>query len=621
MTTETSGADGAHGHGSLYGQGFLEFMDDIEAHRGPAWRTAEHVMTHGGRLPLAMALPGLGPVDGAVYEVLKEQPQLLASPGPADPAAGPWLDMAVNAMGRLHLRPSGSPRVATHAEDRWQDVAVVTITPPIERRIGERLAQWRAREDAAQQRLHDALVRRETVGELATILEQVIDHVEHVESVCFYCDDRFYALIDRFTNLIDTKAGAGFLPRLRGRPLVQWTAQERLIVAALHALFVSGKAVRFEEFNGCTLTAQRLLERLEELHAAYRSCGCEARVDAATADVFELAAEVRAMATSFTGRPQLRYRWIYALTFQKNERLLGTTRSGESAGAHTDEFAEFYAELLAGRPDPVLPQSLLFTQLASACLARDLQGVPFAAEGSAATGWIESLIERIVASALRATGSDYAMSSSLRELTRLLVHDPAGLAEAILALTPADFYTCFVSREFGTRLDAAAAQAIAASVQKRMMFNRWHFIPGNLERERVPRTRHWYYPPLVPDLAVHSDVHRAAHSRAGVRFSIRAPGPDVSRPALRIAGHTYRGFYDIRTVRMDGSPYGTEDMLRARRRTLWLEAVFGVLVSYLEEGPASGIGIRGFAPGRWLDLPAQPAPRRQGEPALRAAIA
>ena len=69
----------------------------------------------------------------------------------------------------------------------------------------------------------------------------------------------------------------------------------------------------------------------------------------------------------------------------------------------------------------------------------------------------------------------------------------------------------------------AKAQAIAASVQKRMMFNRWHFIPGNVERERVPRTRHWYYPPLVPllDRVWPAQRHdwqgaRAAAAKSGV---------------------------------------------------------------------------------------------------------
>jgi pyochelin synthetase len=601
MTTEAARADGTQGHGSLYGQGFLEFMADIHEHLGPAWQTAEHVMTHGGRLPLDMAVLSLGLTDQAAYEVLKQHQEVTVVASDGMTPAGPWLDMAVNAMGRLHLRPGGEPRVNAHTEDQWLSVGIVVLTGETERAVAHRLAQLQQSEIAAIEFIRRALARCESAGELDAIVEQVIDHVEHVESVCFYSEDRFFALIDRFTNLIDTKASTGFLPLVRGLPLAQWSQQQLLIVGALHALFISGKAVRFEEFNGSALNATRLIARLRELHKNYIGAGCDAAVEA-DGDVFELAEDVRRMAASFTGRSPLRYRWIYALTFQKNERLLPSVRSTEDSAAHIVEFADLYGKLMSGRADPMLPQSLLFTQLASACLARDLQSQPYTQPGSAATGWLEHLIERIVTSAMRATDSDYAMSSSLRDIGRLRLHDVTTLSAEIHALTPADFYTCFVSKDFATTLDEASAQAIASSVQKRMMFNRWHFIPGNLERGLVSKSRHWYYPPLVPDIAEHSDVHRAAHSRARVKFSIRAPGPDVSRPPLRVALQNYRGFYDIRVVRMDGPPYTPEDMLRARRRTLWLEAVYGVLVSYLEESPGNLWRIEGFAPGSYLDL-------------------
>lgn len=79
----------------------------------------------------------------------------------------------------------------------------------------------------------------------------------------------------------------------------------------------------------------------------------------------------------------------------------------------------------------------------------------------------------------------------------------------------------------------------------------------------------------------------------------------MSRPPLQIAGHNYRGFYDIRIVRMEGEPYTVEDMVRARRRTLWLEPIFHVLSSYLSSTHATDFKIQGFEPGRYLDLPSQ----------------
>lgn len=198
------------------------------------------------------------------------------------------------------------------------------------------------------------------------------------------------------------------------------------------------------------------------------------------------------------------------------------------------------------------------------------------------------------------TKSDYGMSSALRNVEVLMKHDEPALLRAVHALVPSDFYTCFVSAGFGTSFDKELADAIALSVQRRMMFNRWHFIPGNLERLRIESGRHWYYPPLIPDIAIHSDVHRAAHARAQVKYSIRAPGPDMSAKPLVIAGRPYRGFYDVRVVRMAGSEFTTEDMLRVRRRTLWMAQVYAAIVDHMKSGHS--FRITGFAPGRYRNI-------------------
>jgi len=266
-----------------------------------------------------------------------------------------------------------------------------------------------------------------------------------------------------------------------------------------------------------------------------------------------------------------------------------------------------------------MPEHLFFTELATACLRCDLRGIKCGGGSHAVTGWIEYLIERIVSSAVLATRSDYGMSSSLKDIGRLVKDDGPRLVQTLLELTSGDFFTCFVSQNFRA-LPNDLATTIATTVQKRMMFNRWHFIPGNLQRQHVGSSRHWYYPPTVPDIAVHSHMHRAAHSRAQVKFSVRAPGPDMSRPPLRIAGQTYRGFYDVRVVRMKGDEeFGTEDMLRARRRTLWLEALFNVLVAHLSGADAHRFVIKGFSLGAYLDLPANERYPDLPEPGVAAA--
>jgi hypothetical protein len=590
------------GVASLYGFNLLELVDGFAQHRNSAYELARFGVCHGGRYPLTDALDMLGHYDRAAFEILAAHPELKAEQAAPEGNVAGWLQLSISTLGRLHIRPAAEVLPVYSDNDCWVVLGAVELTEALLQQITTRVDQADAVERSALEVVLGSARRLQEQGALVQVLEQVIDHVEHVESVCFYIGDRFYALIDRYVNLVDTKGGKGYLPALRDKPLAQWSDDEVLIVMALHALFVAGNAVKFEEFNGCVLSAHGLLTRLATLLDQYRDAGCAVAQDLPD-DLLDSAREIRRLSLAGVGKPYLRYRWIYGLTFQKKERILVPTDSTEPADLHVVEFGEQFRRLVSQRDGHEVPEHLFFTQLAGACLARDLAGVPCDAGSEAVTGWVEYLIEQIVASAVNATGADYGMSSSLRDMARLVEYDKDALHATIHSLTPADFYTCFVSRDLRSKYERRHADMIASSVQKRMMFNRWHFIPGNLARELIDPGRHWYYPPLVPDMAIHSDMHRAAHARAQVKYSIRSPGPDMSRPQLRIAGQSYRGFYDIRVVRMDGEQeFTTEDMMRARRRTLWLEAVFSVLVSYLHSSFAQGFQVRGFEAGRYLDM-------------------
>jgi hypothetical protein len=590
------------GASSLYGFNLLELVDGFEQHRHSAYALATFGVCHGGRYPVADAVDALGEYDRAAFDVLAQYTELSALPAvPEGSDDTNWLQLSISTLGRLHIRPVSQPLPVYSEDDCWAVLGAVELTDAQFEEVATRLEKMRDHETGAMDAVLQSARRLHENGELAQVLEQVIDHVEHVESVCFYVGDRFYALIDRYVNLVDTKGSKGFLTALRAKPFAHWTDDEILIVISLHGLFTAGNSVKFEEFNGCTLSAGALAARLSTILDQYRAAQCE--VLDVEGDIIDHALEIRRLSLIGVGKPYLRYRWIYGLTFQKKERILYPASSCEAADIHEAEFDEQFQRLVPQGAGRQVPEHLFFTQLAAACLARDLEGIACTEGSDATTGWIEYLIEKIVASAVIATAADYGMSSSLRDMSRLMEYDTEALRTAIHALTPADFFTCFVSRDLDGKHERKHADLIASSVQKRMMFNRWHFIPGNLGREFVDPARHWYYPPLVPDLAVHSDMHRAAHARAQVKYSIRAPGPDMSRPQLRIAGQGYRGFYDVRVVRMDGEhPFTTEDMMRARRRTLWMESVFAVLVSYMHSSSADGFRVQGFEAGRYLDI-------------------
>jgi hypothetical protein len=424
-------------------------------------------------------------------------------------------------------------------------------------------------------------------------------------------------VVEGASNLTTSREGVGYLNRLSETPLASWKRDEVLVVGALYALFLSGRAVRFEEFNCLTLTSTRLLDRMRAIYTMYVEVGAESRLRFED-ELFDVAREIRRMSASSVGKKWLRYRWISGITFFKTERVLPSMDSTEDPEAPRNEFAALYAELTNRPLPPDLDEIRMFSDMARAALYKSINNVPVRGHLGAATNWLELLIQEVVASAISATSSDYGMSSSLRDVQRLITPPRHRVHEEMLALTTKDFYTCFVGYDLRRRHGQEVADIVASSCQKRMMFNRWHFIAGNFDGS-VPASRHWYYPPLVPDLAVNSDVRRQGHARAHVKYSIRVPGPDMSEPALAINGTDYRGFYDVRVVRMDGSPFEIEDMLRTRRRNMWMGAIFGVLTKYLEATPEDvHFAVEGFQVGQYLDF-REPSERRSWAP-MTAAI-
>jgi hypothetical protein len=592
-----------HQHSSLYGFDLTQYAQRGEFVSSSAYDAAVKALTHGEIQPIAPSLKALDLYERAALSVLEKNRDLMIQETLAPDQAETTLALYVNTLGRLHIRLATLPHVLYDEEDRTVVIGYAPVTEAILADIGAAYDALLEDEAEAFAEIKSAMDRIEAEGGMARTLEEVIDHVEHVESVGFFVGERFLALIDRFVNLIDHRKHKGFLSALRDKSYAEWTRDETLTVAAIHSLFLSGRAVRFEEFNGATLTARDLLTRLRELTEAYTAAGCEAEMPEGL-DLFDRARVTMRQAFQAPGKPWLRYRWVYGLNFMKSERILRSTASTEGNDVWVEEFGGDFKELVGD--NAAFPQSehIFMAQLAQACVARDVAGVPCDKGSAAATSWVEYLMEKIVASAVRATKSDYGMSSSLRDLNRLVTYDEPTLVDEIHALTVNHFFTCYVSADMIPRLGEEEATVIATSVQKRMMFNRWHFIPGNLERPLIRKTRHWYFPPMVPDIAIHADMHRAAHNRARIKHSIRSPGPDMSRPPLFIANQYFRGFYDIRVVRMEGDEYTMEDLLRSRRRTLWLESLYAALAQNAMRPDCVPLMVKGFAPGAYADIAA-----------------
>lgn len=575
----------------------IELLRSVISQPLPAKDAIARLLTFGNRVPIELRRLSLAPFDQAIFDAVPNSDSVRITSEP-DPAADVEnLRIYFNALGRLHLRPLSEP-VLDYGLDEVTEIGHLALEPQIVRHALAEARRIKLEETQLRESIDRVLLDAENDGSLSGLLDDVGNSVRHVEAVCFYADDCLYAVMEQVTNLVATRKGLGLIDRLRQCPVSAWRSSDRLAIVALRALFLSGASVRFEEFNSIELTAERLLQRLHALGSSYATAlqiPFEPLVHP-----FELGGQVGALAKRLKDKPWVRYRRVNGITFQKQEHCIQLT-----ADQTSQQIVKTSLHLLRGKWPCATANSAraFFSQVAqkaieASCLETELQP-PGQAPYAGATSALERLIEDVVISAVQATDADYGMSSSLRRPGELFVDTTAELAAAVGALCPKDFYCCIagtgeLQQRFGERLNGDVFRA----VQARMQFNRWHFVPGNLPRSLVADDRHYFYPPVMPDLAEWVDQFHAGHVRAAVRYSIRSPGPEIIDAPLEISGHEFRGFYDVRVVRVDDKPFDIQDLAIVRTHSLWMGYIWRtILANCLDPAVRGRLRIAGFANG------------------------
>ncbi len=587
---------------SLFGKDLRHYTESFSPHAQSAYKALTYLITNGGTHREQYAELSLAAFDLEIYHALSQHHEIEISRLAVRNQDTELLKVYYNSLGRVHIRLEHAAEIIYDDVDDNTMLGYIQLPQSLYEQAQTNVQEIVAAEERAVAQLRLELSKLDEANQLDNALSQCIDHVKHVESVCFYVSDKFYTLIDRHNNLVTEKSRIGYLNKLAECPLSSWDDNAVVIVSALHALFLSGRAVRFEEFNGVVLSALSLYGKLNHLVEMYYNVNN--KLDEPLSDeIFTLAQQIRQLTLQSPNQSWLRYRWIYGLHFFKTEHIVENTRPHESSRVILKEFGGVYRMLVGKKMSLPFDEYAVFKDLSQAALEKALKGDKVPYETYAANNWFEYLLQMIVTSAVKASHSDYGMTSTIRNLGQLCVGCRSEIVEKIGDYSNKDFFTCWVANNMQAVLPEKTVDVIASSCQKRMMFNRWHFIPGNLQRHEIRSDRHWYYPPLIPDIAEHSDVHREAHHRAAVKYSIRSPGPDMSKPSFIVNGIAYRGFYDVRTVRMDGKPYDIEDMLRVRRRTLWLSAFMDSWREHLMslDDPTKGFQFTGFEPGNYYD--------------------
>jgi hypothetical protein len=570
--------------GGPYGLSAAELIAGLRAgalRDEPAYATLIRLLTLDGRLPFDTALRTLNARSSSVLRLVTGEESLrITAPSRYD--AGGMI-VALSAQGRLQLLD----RPATDAEV----IGRLVLPRAILDRVDEAVADWVRHERAEQRHLDRLLWRWHRDGVLATRVEQVADWVERVETVLVYIEDQVFSRSDAGTN---TLLRDGVLGRLATSPPDAWTAPERLFVSAAHVLFAAGRAIRFEEFNGQQLSATELRRWLVTTWLRYADAlGLDARDDLAATCPFALAQQIGELCEAVDRSESVRFRRIGGPVFGKEERVVELPLRDRSHATTPPSVGQWTARHLGLDTDLSRPGEHTVGAATTAILARPPADC-------------ERLLPELLAAIVRAAavdlGADYAMSSGVRDLTRLAPGGSSRIA-GVLELRKPDFFCCVVPHPRLLRSADPDLGHMLWLVAQRMQYNRWHFVPGNFERSEIPQQRHYFFPPALPDIAEHSDLWHGGHVVARVRFSVRAPGASLWRGPLRIAGNEYRGCFDIRAVRMAGEPFVRSDLWTAVRYTGLIDAVWRTVARAMDHGqrvPAVIAFDRGWYEGqRW----------------------
>lgn len=569
----------------------------LSGDRPPAPAIASHAsdwllerLTSRGRIPFRLAVSRLTPWESALLQHALGRVDVEHSPDPSGDALVRVTRMVL--FGVAFWRPGENPPPDVETLG-WLRV------PPEVLDIADEQARTVAARETAELREIDEIVRGwEAAGELDDRLAKLADWVERVESVYVFIGRHVFSKSDAGSN---TLIRDGLVDTLRSRPAQQWRPSDRLFLVAAHCLFSSGRSVRFEEFNGAQLSATALRQYLLDRYANYCAAAGRDSTGLHRLGLLELAAGIRELMPEVDRSSAMRYRRINGMTLVKNEHLVEFALPRDPERLPTPVAMHGAAHLGVPCTGDVRADLRAMT-IAAARLDAEGGGAD-PTEGGA----VGELLSAIVLSAVVSTDSDYGMSSSVRDLRRLRGSRPGGV-DGVLAMTKADFFCCCLPHPH--RLNEMPDEEIVPILWRsaqRMMYNRWHFAPGEFGRENIPQNRHYFFPPQVPDIAEHGEHHHGGHAASRVRFSIRAPGAQVWLPPFRIFGHGFRGCYDIRLVRTTGPAYTLTELREAVRHCslvdeLWRTLADGVERDLFPVPPVSGFDRAWYESGGWRRL-------------------
>jgi hypothetical protein len=558
----------------------------------PAAKAIDRLLTFDNRAELTPRLNSFTFLEKELYHLLEtstENTLQAALQEKKEEEVG--LEVKYNAFGRLNIR-SVEEQMPSYGEglDGFT-IGYITLPSKSYEKAATRAKAGQDKEQPYQEKIDAILSHLEQEGEIKRIMKALRGNINHLETILFYINDRWYRHMEGSSNLVYPKDNALF-DKLENMPVNQWPEEDRLAIIALHAMFLSGKH-RCEEMNGIQLRPSWLYERLEEVGTEYSTLfGYSPDIPS---DLLKRAAWVGKLADDFAGRGLLRYRLIEGTTFQKLEKITSIYPQETVDKMVPDFIKGLYQNWLSTTSVPEDHQTL-FSNLADYAIKQDVKN-----ENSAC---LEELIKTIVKSATIQTNSDVTMSSSFRDPGALFLDDRESLKNLVVSTGNRDFYCCVrCTEDFANNLDPKQVTKVSTMLQMRLNRIRWGYLPANFPAIEIPESRYYLYPAIMPDITFLGDQHHKSHIVAQIRYNMRAQGPDNSEQPLMINNIPYRGFYDVRMYRVgeQPNPYTLDDLKVARTHNSWVGIMWRRIIAWCTVDPdiRAKLKITGFQKGEY----------------------
>lgn len=547
-----------------------------------AFLTIQRHLTLDGRIPYQQAIGSLTNFEQRVVGQLEENPNitLTSVPESEDLSERTFLVIQEGHIGHVSILTAEEITSYKPTEPLFV-LGAIQFSPDDYQSLESyrKESENRLAEDTKE--ITSALGQMEQEGQIPAVISNIHENLIRIDPTFVHVGHKVYSTFDRIgKNVIDLKpeGGTKLLSILPQKSVSSWSAEEQIYIYGTHLLLLSGGPARVEELNGSQVSPAILKDFFDKKAEFYcRSTGEEIPEDWFKRSLIEKATWVRSKLEEVNSK-YLRYRSINGLTLRQEERIMGPSANFVVETVPQDLLTRinsiFGIEIREGEE-----QEEYWRRVTVSVIRRnsrnDIPSLPL-------------LIWSIISTAVEATGSDFGMSSTFRDAHKFLKEGP-------LSLDKYDFYCCVVpsKRVMGLQRGEQASEAMIL-MASRMEFNRWHFLPASMPREKIPASRHWLYAPAIPDIATETDLHHGGHIDAGVHHSVRYPSPII------VGGTEYRGSYDIRLVRQTGEQYEPSDIVTAGKYLKALGGIYNSVVNYVQETDES-VRVEGFTPPRGIE--------------------